>query len=246
MIRSRSIPRAVGKWGTVASVIVVLACTRVMLAPGTQYSGAWNTELPPGVSSNADSFRTHLINVVPGVKYNRLRAGTCSGCKVKVSIQSIANTFALGPGLPPTTGLAVAHIQNLDPRNTEGYYGFRPSTEADYYFWVDKRPDADSARITVLEVPRVGPVRAGRQKNLQYCHKYPRGKDSLPAAADFVEYKAPCDVGPIAASSKISEASLFSAAPFGRVFAGVATVLLAFETLISQGGWIDCNSGCCT
>ena len=244
MIRSRSIPRAVAKWVTIASVIVAVACTRAMLAPGTQYSGEWNTKLPPGVSSNADAFRTRL-RVVPGVKRTRLRAGTCPGCTVKVSIQAIDSTRAFGPGLPPATGLAVARIQNLDPRNTEGYYGFRPSTEAEYYFWVDKRPDADSARITVLEVPRVGPVRAGRQKNLQYCHIYPRGYVYLRPDADFVEYKPRCTAGATAPSSKIVEASFFSGAPVGKVFAGIATVLQVV-TLISQGGWIDCNSGCCT
>jgi len=245
MIRLPATPRTIGKWIALASAIVILACTRVMLAPGTQYSGEWNTKLPPGVSSSSDAFRTGL-RITPGVKHKRLRAGTCPTCEVEVSIQSIANTFDLAPGSPPAAGLAVAHLQNLDPRDTEGYYGFRPSTVADYYFWVDKRPDSDSARITVLEVPRgTGPVRAGRQNNLKYCHRYPPTHYSGPSDADFVEYKRPCDVGPIASGSKIVEASMFSTAHFARVFAGIATVLRAV-TLISGGGWIDCNSGCCT
>ena len=245
MIRLPATPRAVGRWISFAFILLVLACTRVMLAPGTQYSGAWDTKLPPGVSSNPDVFKTGL-KIVPGVVHNRLRAGTCPTCAVKVSIQSIADTYDLAPGSPPAAGLAVAHLQNLDPRNTEGYYGFRPSTVADYYFWVDKRPDTDIARITVLEVPRgPGLVRAGRQKNLQYCHKYPPMRSPGPSDADFVEYKTPCDVGPIAASSKIVEASMFSTAQFTRAFAEIASVLRAV-TLISGGGWIDCNSGCCT
>lgn len=245
MIRSPATPRAVGQWIAIACAVVVLACTRVMLAPGTQYPGAWDTKLPPDVSSNPDVFRSRL-KITPGGRHTRLRAGTCPTCAVEVSIQSIANTYDLAPGSPPAAGLAVAHVQNLDPRNTEGYYGFRPSTVADYYFWVDKRPDADSARITVLEVPRgPGLVRAGRQKNLQYCHRYPPVRYSGPSDADFVEYKPPCGVGPIAASSKIVEASMFSTAHFARVFAEIASVLRA-ATLISGGGWIDCNSGCCT
>lgn len=244
MIRLPATPRAVGRWIAIACAIVILACTRVMLAPGTQYSGAWDTKLPPGVPSNPDAFKSGL-KITPGVIHNRLRAGTCPACEVKVSVQSIANTFDVAPGSPPTAGLAVAHVRNLDPRNTEGYYGFRPSAVADYYFWVDKRPDTDSARITVLEVPRgPGIVRAGRQKNLQYCHMYAT-RHSGPSDADFVEYRPPCDVGPIAASSKIVEASMFSAARFLRVFAEMASLLRAV-TLISGGGWIDCNSGCCT
>jgi hypothetical protein len=245
MIRLPATPLAVGKGISLALVILFVACTRVMLAPGTGYSGEWNTELPSGVSSSADSFRIQL-RAVPGVRYTRLRAGAVGGRDVRVSIQSIADTRSISPDSAPESGLAVALIQNLDARDTEGYYGFRPSAVADYYFWVDRRPGTYAARITVLEVPRGGgPVRAGRQKNLQYCHRYPPTHHAERSEADFVEYRGACTAGPPVASANIVQASFLSAAAVNIAFAEIATALRAVM-LISQGGWIDCNLGCCT
>lgn len=254
MTRSWATSR-VGKWIAAAPVIVVLACATaptpsvapasVTLASGTEYSGEWNTPLPPGVSSNPDSFRTQL-RVWRAVQHTRTRAGACSGCRVEVRIQAIDSSRAFGPGAPPSRGQAVAVIQNLDSRITEAYYGFRPSTYADYYFWVDKRPDADSSRMTVLEVPR-GPrsvVRAGRQKNLEYCHIYAPGYRYSRPDADFLEYKEPCTAGSSAARAKIVVASLLSSSSVTGLILGGATALRA-AMLVSQGGWIDCNSGCC-
>ena len=245
MSRSPVTPHAVGKCVAVASVVLVFACVRFVLAPGTQYSGEWNTMLPPGVNSDADAFRTHL-RASPGVSHTRRRAGACPGCDVRVSIQSIADTRGIRPDSGPPEGLAVALIQNLDAEKTEGYYGFRPSTIADYYLWVDRRPDAAGARITVLEVPRSsGPVRAGKQKNLVYCHRWAASHYSEHSDADFVEYKPPCTAGSSANKSNTVEATFFSAALVERAFAAVAAALRDM-TRISSGGWIDCNLGCCT
>lgn len=238
-------PIAVGKCIAVASVVLVFACAgRVMLAPGTAYSGEWNTELPPGVNADAEGFRTHLT-ASPGERHTRLRAGVCSGCAVQVTIQSIADSRGIRPDSGPPEGLAVALLQNLDSRNTEGYYGLKPSAVADYYLWVDRRPGGGGARITMLEVPRgPGPVRAGRQKNLEYCHRYPTAYRRERSDADFVEYKEPCDAGSSAAGLKAVEASVFSAAS-ERAFATVAAAVRNM-TLVSKNGWIDCNLGCCT
>jgi len=197
------------------------------------------------VNSHPDSFRTQLT-VSPGMQHVRTRAGICPGCTVQVRIRAIDTTRIFGPGMPPATGQAVAVIQNLDSRITEAYYGFRPGSYADYYFWVDKRPDADRSRITVLEVPR-GPglaVRAGRQKNLEYCHIYPPGHGYSRPDADFLEYKAACTASANSAQSKILVASLLSSSSVtGLVLGGAAALRAAMS--VSQGGWIECNSGCC-
>jgi hypothetical protein len=256
MIRSRATSRAVGKWIAAAPVLLLLACNSlanspavepVTVGPGMQYSGDWDTPLPPGVSSNPDSFLKSFA-VTKGVKHTRKRAGACPGCTVDVEIRAINSTSDFGPGSPPSSGRAVAFIQNTDRHITEAYYGFRPSAQADYYFWVDKRPDADSSRMTVLEVPKVGTlvVRAGRQKNLEYCHKYPPyppGYNSRPDA-DFLEYKPPCTAISSSAKSKIIVASLLSSSSVtGFAFGGATALQTAM--LVSEGGWIDCNSGCC-
>jgi hypothetical protein len=253
MTRSWATSRAVRKWIAAAPVLLVLACTSlatttasvpVTVAPGMAYSGDWNTPLPPGVSSNPDSFRTQFT-VTEGIKHRRDRAGACPGCVVKVEIRAINSTIDFGPGTPPPSGRAVAFIQNTDAHINEAYFGFRPRAQADYYFWVDKRPDADSSRITVLEVPRVGTlvVRAGRQKNLEYCHRWAPGYHIRPDA-DFLEYKDPCNAISSSAKSKIQMASLLS---FSSVtgFAIEGATALRAAMLVSGGGWIDCNSGCC-
>lgn len=253
MTRSCATSRAVGKWIVAAPTLLVLACTSVgttpapepvTVAPGMEYSGEWNTPLPPGVSSNPDSFRTQF-KVTNGVQHTRDRAGACPGCIVKVKIRAINSSSDFSPGSPPSSGRAVAFIQNTDTHINEAYYGFRPSVQADYYFWVDKRPDADSSRMTVLEVPKVGTrvVRAGRQKNLEYCHIYPPGHYSRPDA-DFLEYKPPCTAISSSAKSKIIMASLLSSSSVTGFAFGGATALQAAMT-VSEGGWIDCNSGCC-
>jgi hypothetical protein len=183
--------------------------------------------------------------VTEGVKHTRKRAGACPGCIVKVEIRAINSTSDFGPGSPPPSGRAVAFIQNTDGHVTEAYYGFRPSVQADYYFWVDKRPDADSSRMTVLEVPKVGTlvVRAGRQKNLEYCHIWGPGHYSRPDA-DFLEYKPPCTAISSAAKSKVIATSLLSSSSVTGIALGAAKVLQA-AMMVSEGGWIDCNSGCC-
>jgi hypothetical protein len=253
MIRSCATSSAMGKWVGTASVLLVIACTsvatnptaeQVTVDPGTQYSGNWDTPLPPGVSSNPDDF-VKQFTVTKGIKHTRQRAGACPGCIVVVEIRAINGTVDFGPGMPPASGRAVAFIQNTDRRINEAYYGFRPSNQADYYFWVDKTPAGDSSRMTVLEVPKVGTlrVRAGRQKNLEYCHKAPPGDYSRPDA-DFLEYKPPCNAVSSSAKSKIVVASLLSSSSVAGFALGGATALQT-AMLVSQGGWIDCNSGCC-
>ena len=208
------------------------------------YSGEWNTPLPPGVSSNPDSFRKQFT-LTEGRKHRRDRAGACPGCVVKVEIRATNSTVDFAPGTPPPSGRVVAFIQNTDAHINEAYYGFKPSTQADYYFYVDKRPDADSSRITVLEVAKVGTlvVRAGRQKKLEYCHTWAPGYHARPDA-DFLEYKEPCTVISSTAKSKVQMASLLSFSSVSGFALGGAVALQA-AMLVSEGGWIDCNSGCC-
>jgi hypothetical protein len=264
MIRSYATPLAAAKWVTIASAIVTLGCDprrleqqieplpQAMVYPPEN----WNTPLPPGVSSDPSTFRESLNRQEPrGVLHNRLRAATCPGCTigmcarctVRVTIQAITNTRLIDPDEPPVPGRAVAHIQNLDATKTEAYYGFRPRAQADYYFWVDRRPDADSARITVIEVPTAGgSVRAGRQKNLMLCHRHPPGYSGGPDA-DFLEYRpeGPCTASHVASRPGFSEASFFPALPIGGIAKRLAA-MIELTAVASQGGWIDCNSGCCT
>jgi hypothetical protein len=243
MIRSPATPLAVAKWITLASAVLIFGC----VTTSTSYPRQdWDTRLPPGVSSDPRTFRDRVAAMKPtGPLHIRQRDATCGdGCTVNVSIQAIYDTRTIDPGAPPATGVAVAHIRNQDSRNIEAYYGFRPGSQADYYFWVDRKPDADSSRMTVLEVPtRGGTVRAGRQKTLGFCHRHLPGYAGR-ADADFVEYKGACTVVTSAAIARISEASLSPVGLLERMLERIAA-RLGDTALASQGGWIDCNSGCC-
>jgi hypothetical protein len=250
MKSSRSTPRVVGTWFTIAAVAVAVACVReaVRLDPAVQHQPpeAWTTTLPEGVSSDPATFKQGLIGIGPaGIAHVRTRAATCNGCTVEVSIQAIADTRAIDPNRPPARGVAVAHIQNLHPTKVEAYYGFRPRSQADYYLWVDRQPGTDSARMTVLQVPTAfGTVAAGRQKKLGLCHIHPPGYSGGPDA-DFAEYKPDCGAPLATSMMRIEHASMFPNGLFGRLLGRVAS-LIAPLALYSRSAWIDCNSGCCT
>jgi hypothetical protein len=245
MIRSRSIPRAVGKWVTIASAILGLGCaTRQLIYPAPE----WNTPLPSGVSSNAKQFLSDvsMVRLADSV-HVRPRAGACLYCTVYVKIQAIGETWRINPDTGPAMGVPVARIQNLDSTDREAVYGFLPDTAAVYYLWVDRRPGSTQARLTVLQVPvHGGVVRAGHQKDLRLCHYRPAGQKPT-SDADFREYRyhGDCTVPGSAASPGMSEASLFPDAPVAALVSRFAAII-GRSMMSSQGGWIDCNSGCCT
>lgn len=255
MMRSPATPHAIAKWATIASVIVSVGCTAAQQATELIYpQSQWNTPLPPGVSSNPEEFRSAVsrMGLRPSDNVHvRARAGTCPFCVVHVRIQAIGDTWRIKHDSAPSMGVPVALIRNLDSVHTEARYGFRPYSEAVYYFWIDRRPGSTAARLTVLQVPEYGgAVTAGHQSNLRRCHLRVPGVPITPDA-DFLEYKShgPCDPslaeGPARAEGPaISKASMFPGAPLVAIVSRFA-VNIGRGMGVSQGGWIDCNSGCC-
>ena len=262
MTRSLARHRTAGKWITIGSVFALNCTQPPAVGKGPQldiraqdiYADDWATPLPEGVDANPDTFRANLTRYDDSVRaqsYVRLRAGRdCGGCVISVRITTLGNTRRIDPDKPPPRpGRPVAHIKNLDRSVVEAYFGLKPGSDADYFLWIDRRRDRpDSARITLVEVPRLlrSPVRAGRQKNLVICNQYPHGTDTY-QGADFVEYRHPEGClypSPYRGYAKGS-ASLLSSHIFSRIFTRVAE-LFRPSTMISGGGWIDCNSGCCT
>ena len=264
MIRSLARRRTAGKWMLVGSVIA-LGCTQPPVVGKTPqldiraqdtYAEDWKTALPDGVDPNPDTFRANLTRsgYARGPSYVRLRAGKdCGGCVISVRITTWGNTRTIDPDRPPRSGRPVAHIKNLDLSVTDAYYGLKPGSDADYFLWVDRRSDRpDSARITLVEVPHRSDlrVRGGRQKNLYLCDYYSHGDPTTDPSqgADFVEYRHPegCSYpAPYKTITKSGQAPMLSGVAISKVFARFAE-LVGTAYLISGGGWIDCNSGCCT
>jgi hypothetical protein len=251
MKRWSAVPRAVAVWAGIVVAVVAYACASQTFSE-SQFvypSGDWDTPLPPGVDSNPGEFVSALPLSQPGDSvHTRARPGRCGApCVVFVRIQTLGNTQEIYPEKGPATGRAIARIQNLDSVDTEGVFGFLPFAQAEYFFWVDRDPRSDSSRFTVLWVPRTGGrVKAGFQKTLVLCHRRPTG---YPRAShvDFYEYKhgiSECTVAGASIRRSVKEASLISLRPFFALSALVKG-LLHGET-ISDGAWIDCNSGCCT
>lgn len=251
MIRSRSIPRAVGKWVTIASVAVAAGCQPTHQPTQLFFpEPVWNTPLPPGVSSNPEQFRKDINTrelMPPDSGHVRARAGACFFCVVHVKIQALGQTWQINHESGPAMGVPVARIQNRDGTHREARYGFRPDTAAIYYLWVDRRPGSVLARLTVLQVPvHGGVVTAGHQKNLELCHRRPLGRPRT-SDADFVEYTyhGNCTLPVTPLSSGIRKASLFPGASVVALISRFA-VTIGRGLGVSERAWIDCNSGCCT
>ena len=233
--------------GTVAETAEVAppSDTAFVIDSNDVYADDWSTPLPPGVDTNAVTFGNQMAALsVSGTHHTRWRAGKCNGnCPVHVQIVTLSPTRPLSPTIPPMAPRAVARLRNLHATRTEAYYGLKPVLRAVYYFWVDDV--GGRTRITTLEVPPFGSVRAGRQKYLEKCHDYSHG--SGPAnygEADFVEYRPEGPCTGMKAVIKTATPARLSVSLFAKVMARAGLARPAFE-LRSQGGWIDCNSGCC-
>ena len=249
MMRWSAVPRGVAVWAGIVVAIGAYACASQSLYPLLYPPGDWDTALPPGVDPSPNQF-VAVLNAAPlgDSVHIRTRPGRCVvPCTVQVKIQSLNRTQDIYPDAGPTTGRPIARIENQDPTDAEGLFGFRPSTEAEYVFWVDRDPSLGAARLTVLWVPRSGGgrVRAGFQRDLKLCHER-HGRPKV-SDVDFYEYKhgaLDCTVPGATVRRSVKEASLISLRPFVALYARVMG-LIGGE-MIADGAWIDCNSGCCT
>ncbi len=249
MIKPSAPPHAVRKWIAISTAIIALGCR----PPGgfRPSPAEWNTPLPPGVDANAATFHARVARAFPasGNSHTRARpSATCYPCMVQVKIEALGDTRLINPYNGPETGVAVARIENLDSKEVEGVFGFRPGIQAVYYLWVDRKPRSTAPRWTVLQVPMgAGIVTAGRQWDLVLCHRWPVGYRPS-SDADFYEYRhgdRPCDAVGTAERSGIQQASLISTERLAAFVGGVVAFLRGGLT-VSDGGWIDCNMGCCT
>jgi hypothetical protein len=223
---------------------------QIDVSADSTYDESWNTPLPSGVPSNPTVFRATVAPYLlyPGPRYLRQRAGKCNACVIWVTIKTLSNTRSLDSNQPPTpVARPVALIENLDRDSTEAFYGFKPGRQADYYWWADSDPNHPGlARLTMLEVPRFGGiVRAGRWEDIHVCQAYMHG-DTPSEGADFVEYRHPegCSRDDMSAVKQGDFSSGFWQL-WSALVARVTTIINR-NTMISRGGWIDCNSGCCT
>jgi hypothetical protein len=243
MSRNSAASLAVGRWLAVSLLATALACATAStnLPPPDE-----KNDLPDGVSKNPAEFRQGVSAFArSGNVHKRARPGRCSVCLINISIEAVGDTWLIEPRNGPAAGTPVARILNLDPTDTEAYYGIQPSIQAEYYLWVDRKPGSRRARWTLLRIPMgAGIVTAGRPHDLELCKK--RVGEIRTSDADFAEYRHPngCDPKADAEDLKASQASLLPIS-IEALFARIAAIVRAPPSL-ARGGWIDCARGCCT
>jgi hypothetical protein len=125
----------------------------------------------------------------------------------------------------------------------------KPSDSAEYDLWVGQKSSTDSKTVWwLVETSYTSNIvtKTWGPKELNYCHN-PRGaNDATTPDADFAEFQnhGKCDYDINRAALKVSAASLFSNHMLDLFVAGVVATLAQYAG--SDGGWIDCNNGCCT
>jgi hypothetical protein len=239
--------RDVQRWLVmICSVFGALGCGKSMLPPSP------SNPLPDGVISDTLDFQHKIaaFRASPD-SHDRQRKAKCflSLCsRIDVRIEAMGNTSEIDPRNAPPHGLPVAHLHNYDKKRTERFFGLLPGAQAEYYLWVDRKPGgSNQARWTLLQVSHTSnSITAAVPADLNLCHLRKPGAKPI-SDADFIEDKyhdEPCDVSLAAAGAKMKQSSLFSSLAFSTVLAHVVYLLQsAFQT---EGGWIDCNNGCCT
>jgi hypothetical protein len=145
--------------------------------------------------------------------------------------------------------VAVAHLVNLDKHDRDKYFDMKPGDSAEYDLWAGRKASTDSKTVWwLVETSHTSNTvtTTWGPKDLNYCHN-PRGpNDPTTPDADFAEFQnhGKCDYDISRAAVKVSTASLFSNQILDLFVARVAAVLAQYAR--SDGGWIDCNNGCCT
>jgi hypothetical protein len=244
MSRSFGKARYVATILVTCSVVVALDCAKnVSPRPATNW-------LPDGVINDTLDFQRKIAAYpVSSGPHHMQRKSKCFldlfCSRIDVKIEALGNTVAIDPPHPPAHGLPVAHLANADPKKTERVFGMLPSTQADYYLWVDRK-DATHTRWTLLQVSHTeNSVIAADPADLRPCHRRAPNAKAVPDA-DFADekYEGPCDVEFRAAAAKGMQASLLSMPVLGAALARVGAFVS--NELRTQGGWIECSNGCCT
>lgn len=200
----------------------------------------------PGESTDLNRFRSQLAGFYRGPLHIHTRRALCSGtpgCVAEVTIQAIGRSKDIDPTRGPSPGRIVAQIRNLDREHKTEMDSLRPSSQADYYLYIDSDP-AGAARWNLLEVPAgpSGTIRRAVQKNVIQCFPVER----YPPPYSDVDF-ARCGEHPSPTAYK--RAGIFgngAVATFFSVIASRFRTASPAASAIESGKWYWCPNGCCT
>jgi hypothetical protein len=204
--------------------------------------------LPDSVPSDPTAFRNRIasLHLAPSSPRVRPRSGVCrKRCVIQVEIRSLGDTIIVDTTRGPRAGKPVARIRNRDPKIVEYVYRLLPYSQAEYFVWIDRMPNTDKPRLTLLEVPRGsrGTVKNVHQKAIEACppHRgYSDAKRNYPDA-DFKDCRERHAVlEPPQRESGRPQLAFASALPQEQ---GVQPEVMQY--LLQLPIWIRCMSGCC-
>jgi hypothetical protein len=238
-------------WGTLALVMCVIGCAPA--DPPAPTTGP----LPPGVTSNPSQFLQQTEALVADQSKTHFRWRPCQGagggCSVSVKIEALY-THPIDHENPPDSGMIAGRLTNLSATHNERLYGLRPSTQAKYLVWVDRRPGTNQTRWTLLSVPTSPAggrqVTTAHQETLEVCHLLAPG-ESPTADIDFAEYKHPgfaethpCRLVVDNAEHTARHASAFTIQPLVQL---IGRFVKRGSPALPPAGpaWFGCTDGCC-
>lgn len=198
-------------------------------------------------STDLNAFRAQLAGFYRGPLHTRTRRAVCPGsrgCVAEVTIQAIGRSRDIHPERGPNPGRIVGQIRNLDPEHTTEMYSLRPSSQAEYYLYIDS-DSRGAARWNLLEVPvgASGTVRRAVQESVIQCPAIP---EHVPPAFSDVDFER---CGEHSYPSAYKRAGIFGDGAVTGFFSRIASRFRTPPPAASAyeaGKWYACPPGCCT
>lgn len=239
--------RTAAQWILIAAPLLA-----VVPSQGVQRAPQHRRERPAEIrfpdekeTTNLDAFRAQFRQYSRGPLHTHTRRAICAvgsgsvGCVAEVTIQAIGLSRDIRADRPPLHGRVIGQIRNLDPRDVTEMDSLKPSSQADYYIYIDAAPSG-RPRWNLLEVPnaREGVIRRIAQEEVKGCGER-RGFEWRRSDVDF----AKCGDHYL---QNLSRAELLSGNGVVRFASWVAASLHPRSVNAEPGKWYGCPWGCCT
>jgi hypothetical protein len=236
--------RTAARWLLLAAPIAGVSCVSKSHVVGEPEQPAEYTPPREGLRTSLDSLRAYVDTFYHGPVHRHLREAICAkptpgGCEDSVTIEAIGRSKDIAADSGPSPGRIIGRIRNLDANNLTQMDSLKPSSQADYYVYVDRAPSGHS-RWNLLEVPSTprGVIRRITKNEVAQCGEKP-GYVWEHSDVDF----ASCGDHALAGMVK---ADLLTPTGLTRFFSAVAKLMRANAAMAEKSTWYGCPSGCCT
>jgi hypothetical protein len=228
----------------VTPLLAVVPSQAVQRAPQSRRERPAEIQPPDEKRINLDAFRAQFREFSRGPLHTRTRRAICAagsgriGCVAKVTIQAIGLSSDIAE-TAPLRGRIIGQIRNLDAQDMTEMDSLKPSSQADYYIYIDATQNR-RARWNLLEVPnaREGVIRRIAQAEVHQCRDKPRyvwrrsDVDFAKCGDHFMQH--------------LSRAELLSGSGLIRFASRVAGSLNRGSITAEPGKWYGCPWSCCT